>query len=365
MPPPDAPSSEAPRSPLRTVVILIVVAAIGGLGFLGARWWWREQELRPSTADALVNANYVAVRPQVTGIVKSIAVRENQVVKAGEPLFEIDPAPFEQALAQAVSELAVVKAEVASDASTITAARAQADMSKQAVDQSQAAATYAKVIFDDTNKLNAAGEATDKELAQAKSSLDQANAALALAKATLARDEARLAFEVSRIGDPQVEQARIAKAQAALDLAKINLGYTRVTAPTDGHVTRFDLRAGQVVSSGETLFYLIESGEWWIDSNFKETQLARIRPGMPATVTLDLYPDVTFDGTVESISRGSAAAFSLLPPENATGNWVKVTQRMTVRVRVKDSNADAPLRLGANATVTIDTTAPAAPNATP
>lgn len=356
MAPPEPAAGTKSGSPARTAIVLLVVAALGVLSVLAARWWWREQELRPSTDDALVNANYVAVQPQVTGIVSSIAVRENESVRAGALLFEIDRRPFEQALNQAQSQLAIVRANVASDKATVEAAAAQVEVSRHEVDTAIAALTYAQALYDDVLKAKAADDATDKEVAQYKAQLDEATANLAAAKATLARDTAQLTADQERLGDPEAEKARIAHAQAAVDIAEINLGYTRVTASEDGHVTQFDLRVGQVVSAEETLFYLVESGEWWIDANYKETQIERIRAGMAATVAVDMYPGVSFDGIVESLSRGTAASFSLLPPENATGNWVKVTQRVTVRVRVKDDRPDTPLRKGASATVTIDTT---------
>ena len=116
------------------------------------------------------------------------------------------------------------------------------------------------------------------------------------------------------------------------------------------------LRPGATVQAGQPLFAIIEANRWWVDANFKETDLARIKVGQPATVRLDMYPDTTFDGTVESISAGSGASFSVLPPENASGNWVKVTQRFPVRIALTNPPADKPLRVGASAWVTIDTT---------
>jgi membrane fusion protein (multidrug efflux system) len=150
--------------------------------------------------------------------------------------------------------------------------------------------------------------------------------------------------------------ARIDVARAALDRARLNLSYTRITAPVSGILGKIQVRPGDVVQSGQQLFPLVDDKTYWIDANYKETDLERIRSGQTATISMDMYPDETFHGVVESVSPASGAAFSLLPPENATGNWVKVTQRFPVRVRVTGSNADAPLRIGASCSVTIDTT---------
>jgi len=160
-------------------------------------------------------------------------------------------------------------------------------------------------------------------------------------------------------GSAAVRAARIASAEADVALAKLNLEWTRVLAPADGYVTQFSLRVGDVVKPQEQLFPFVESTHWWVEANFKETDVALIEPGMRATVTIDSYGDKTFEGHVESISRGAAASFSLLPPQNTTGNWVKVTQRIPVRIRLPQQNAEYPFRLGASASVSLDVRAPA------
>ena len=149
-------------------------------------------------------------------------------------------------------------------------------------------------------------------------------------------------------------------ASAALDKASHERVRTHVTAPASGWVSHVNLRPGSVVQAGTPVLALVEDGNWWVDANFKETDLGRIKPGQQATIALDMYPGLTIDGIVESISPGSGATFSVLPPENATGNWVKVTQRFPVRVHITSApNPDKPLRLGASATVKVDTTEPA------
>jgi membrane fusion protein (multidrug efflux system) len=182
--------------------------------------------------------------------------------------------------------------------------------------------------------------------AQAQLDLDQKNAERYITLANEGRasklegDEARAKLEVSK---------------ATLAEAKLNLQYTQVTASRDGIITNLSLREGNVVAAGIPLFALIEAGNWWVDANYKETQLKRIYPGQSAKVELDMYPGLIFRGVVESVSGGSGAAFSLLPPENATGNWVKVTQRFAVKVKLLEQDPQHPFRIGASSTVTINT----------
>jgi len=149
---------------------------------------------------------------------------------------------------------------------------------------------------------------------------------------------------------------QVRAASAGLDKATHERVRTHVTAPTNGWVSNANLRPGAIVQAGTPAFALIEDGHWWVDANFKETDLARIKPGQPATIRLDMYPGTMLNGMVESISAGAGSTFSVLPPENATGNWVKVTQRFPIRIRItSEPIPDKPLRVGASADVTIDT----------
>jgi membrane fusion protein (multidrug efflux system) len=173
-------------------------------------------------------------------------------------------------------------------------------------------------------------------------------------------EEAKAALEEVIIlqGDEAVRTARIASAEADVALAKLNLEWTRVKAPADGYVTQLSLRVGDVVKPQQQLFPFIESENWWVQANFKETDVALIEPGMRVVVTVDTYSGRTFEGQVESLSRGAAASFSLLPPQNTTGNWVKVTQRIPVRIRMLEQDPEFPFRLGASVAASVDTESP-------
>jgi membrane fusion protein (multidrug efflux system) len=176
-----------------------------------------------------------------------------------------------------------------------------------------------------------------------------AAAQLAVARARL--NQARLAL--GRAGD---QNERIREAEAALKQAQLDLAHTHVTAACDGQIAELTLQPGSTARAGNPLFALVCTDKFWIAANFKETQLERIKAGQSATIEIDMYPGHRFEGRVETISRASGVAFSLLPPQNATGNWVKVTQRVPVRIAVTSTDADYPLRVGTSATVTIDTT---------
>jgi membrane fusion protein (multidrug efflux system) len=189
--------------------------------------------------------------------------------------------------------------------------------------------------------------------------LDTREAALKQAEAASEAALAELDRAQQQYGGSGKDNARLRSASAALRKAQLDLSYAEVRAPAAGWVSDVTLREGAFVMMSRPVFPLVEDKEWWIDAHFKETDVTRIKPGQPATIEIDMYPGLELKGEVESISAGSGATFSLLPPENATGNWVKVTQRYTVRVKVLDRSPDPtqPLRVGASSRVKVDTAA--------
>lgn len=249
-----------------------------------------------NTDDAYINANIVQITPQVSGQVIKLDIQNNQFVKAGTLLFEIDPEPYNVALEKAKAQLAIALATW------------------------QNAQTNTKRIL---------------ELVKSK--------ALTLQD----RDDATKNLQVA-IANYQL-------AKATLNQAELDLRNTKIYATVDGEITNMTLRAGNVITSFQPLFALISNDQYWADANFKETDLKNIRSGQTAEVTVDMYPSHVFKGIVESISGGSGSAFSLLPPQNATGNWIKITQRVPVKVRITNLDPQFPLRIGVTATVTIDT----------
>jgi membrane fusion protein, multidrug efflux system len=324
---------------LRTSAIALLLAVAAGIG----AWRYYEYGARhPSTADAYVGMHLVRIAPQVSGPVKALGVRNNQEVEAGQLLLVIDPSSFELAVEQAEARLQQAKDTVAAADAQVSAAQARARAAKATLDEVE---HHAERILD----LAATGSAS-------KDQADSAKRAHLDARDSLAAAEAELTAAEAQRGTSGDANAAIKAAAAALGRARLDLAHTRILAPADGIVGELNLRPGSFVAAGRDLFALVETAEVWVDANFKETELPRIRPGQPVRVTADLHPGRTFEGEVESLSPASGSAFSLLPPENATGNWVKVTQRFPVRVRIL---APAPsLRVGASAEVTVDTTRP-------
>jgi len=248
-----------------------------------------------STDDAYVNANQIQVAPQVSGQVISLQVNNNQYVKQGDLLFQIDPSSYQM---------------------TVNKAQAQLAMDQAKLEDTQ-------LTTDRTLKLVRQKLFSQQQGDDAKAQLDSAKALV------------------------QVDQANLAQAQ-------LNLGYTKVYATSNGWVTNMNLRVGSIVNQNQAVFTLISSDQFWVDANYEETDLQNIRPGQTASIIVDMYPNHPFKGVVNSISGGTGAAFSLLPPENATGNWVKVTQRVPVKVLIINPDPNYPLHIGTSASVTIN-----------
>lgn len=186
--------------------------------------------------------------------------------------------------------------------------------------------------------------------------LENSEAALKLAQESLSRMMPLITTGQIAPAEGDALQAHVEQATAALEIAKYNLEQTTVTAPADGILAEVNVRVGDAVTQGISLFALVEQNEFWVEANFKETQLKRIRIGQPATIKVDMYPDHTFTGIVQSINPGSGSPFSLLPPENATGNWVKVTQRVPLHILITNPEPRYPLLIGTSAVACVDTT---------
>jgi membrane fusion protein (multidrug efflux system) len=257
-------------------------------------------------------------------------------------LFDIDPTLYDASLRNARAQFDAAASAAGTAADSLKAAATKLEEKRVALEDALTKYREAK----DGQKE---GEAPSAALTDALKAWHDALQAF---------DDAESEFDTEQdkkltVTTPTV-QLRAAAAQ--LDKATHERVKTHVTAPGSGWVSNVNLRPGSVVQAGTPAFAMIEDGNWWVDANFKETDLGRIKPGQKATIVLDMYPGATLDGVVESISAGSGSTFSVLPPENATGNWVKVTQRFPVRIRIASpSNPDKPLRMGASATVSIDT----------
>ncbi|MCC7122692.1 MAG: HlyD family secretion protein [Gammaproteobacteria bacterium] len=326
---------------LRWLLAVLLIAGTAA-GFVR---YWQFRTLHPATDDAYVQAHIVRVSSRVTAPAKTIHVADNQFVRAGEPLFEQSPRMFEAELAEARAKLDVAALDTGAGGADVRAA--------------SATLRERRVTADNARRTLTRLQALAKRGLAAQQALDDALAAHNEARAQVTSAIAGLERAREALGSRGPENARLRRAAAEVQQAELNLSFTHVVAAADGWVTEHRLRTGTMVHAGQTVFALVEAGEWWVEANFRETDLTRIRVGQPVRIELDMYPDMALTGRVANVSAGSGATFSLLPPENATGNWVKVTQRFPVRIAIDALPVDpgTPLRVGSSATVVVDTTA--------
>ncbi|MCB1745698.1 MAG: HlyD family secretion protein [Gammaproteobacteria bacterium] len=328
---------------MRRLRMLIVVALCAGIGY-GLREYWLWRELHPATDDAYVQAHIVDIAARVSGPVVAVHVDENDYVEAGDVLFEIDPSTFAAAVdaARAAYDMA---------AQTTGASDAEVGVARSTLEERKVTLARAKRNLERATALNEANLIAEAEYDNAVATEAEAEAAVASAAADLRRAE-------SQFGKRGNQNSRLRAAAAALTAAELELSFTRVVAPVSGWISNCTLREGAMVIEERAQFSIVEDRHWWVEANFKETDLTHLRPGQAAHIAMDMYPGLVLDGEVESLGAGSGAVFSLLPPENATGNWVKVTQRFPVRVAIAPRHDDPdnlrPLRVGASATVTVD-----------
>jgi membrane fusion protein (multidrug efflux system) len=319
---------------------------------LAAAYWYLTSGRYVSTEDAYVEAGRVSISNDVSGRVVAIDVKDNQYVKKGQALFQIDPRPFQIAVEQARANRNAARLDIR--AMKATYKQKLADIKAQ-----MATVAYDQMQFQRQRRLLASGTASQQQY-------DQAAQAYEVARQQLASDQQALANVLASLGGnpdiPVDQHPKVAAAQAALDHARLNLSYTIVRAPQSGIVTKVDqLQVGNYVQGVDTgaapspLFSLIPTRHIWVTANFKETELTHMRPGQKATVEVDTYPGVVFNGRIESLSPGTGLTFALLPAENATGNWVKVVQRLPVRIGIDDPDPNAPLHAGLSAYVDVDT----------
>ena len=349
---PSRPQVRPSRKSLLAGAAALILAA-------GGAWyghdWWTTGRFIESTDDAYVGGNVTPIAPHVAGFIANISVADNQHVTAGQLLARIDPRDYQAALdhAQAVvtarvAALASLKAQAVLQQSTIRQTAAEL-----AAKSAQAEFAHADAVRYATLAHTPAGSRQDAERAV---SVDQAaQAAILAAQAALAASQQRLAVIEA---DTSVAAAAVAQAQSDLQTARLNLGYTEIRAPIDGYIGNRSAQVGAYVAAGTYLLSVSPAHGLWVDANFKEDQLARMHPGQGATVVADVVSGRVFHGHVLSLSPGTGAVFSVIPPENATGNFTKIVQRVPVRIALDGADAAlGTLRPGLSTTVSVDTKA--------
>jgi len=285
-----------------------------------------------STDDAFIEGHIVAVSARVSGHVAKVYVEDNQLVKSGDLLAQLDPSDFETRLAGAEAALQMAKATGAARTTGVKTAHADWQQSNADLTAAEAREERARSHLKRIDSLV-------PQHAASRESLDEATAAMHVAQADVTAVREKINAKHSAIEQAKsaalAAESAVRQAEAELRQAKLNHSYTKVYAPIDGHITRKSVEAGAFIQVGQPLLALVDPNLWVI-ANYKETQLAKIRPGQPVVVTIDTHPDIKFAAHVDSIQRGSGARFSLLPPENATGNYVKVVQRVPVKIVFDD-----------------------------
>jgi membrane fusion protein (multidrug efflux system) len=328
-----APEEKSPKSKKTAFIIFAAVLLIGALS---AGAYWLHSLGYEETDDAFIDGHIVAISPQVMARVASVQIDDNQLVKAGELLVELDPTDYEAALAEA-------RGSEASAVGKLDEARAQVAVSDSQVVQAQAELDSAAVTFENADRDLRRYQNLD-DRSKSRQQLDNATATQRTSAASVAQAKSKLEMALAQVQSAKATvtsaQGNLEQARAATHRAEVNLGYCRISAPLAGRITRKDVEPGQYVTSATELFSIVPD-DVWVTANFKETQLQHMKAGDAVEVSVDAYPDRKVFGHVQSIQAGTGSRFSIIPAENATGNYVKVVQRVPVKIVLDgDVNSD-------------------------
>jgi membrane fusion protein (multidrug efflux system) len=314
----------ARRHPIGAVFAILVICALAALGYL----YWEHSAHLETTDDAFIDARQSSITSKVSGYIVAVLVTDNQHVDAGAEIVRIDTRDYRIALEKARADLAAQKASVHNLDAQIAAQQAQISASQANVQQSAAALRFAQEEAARSQELVRRGAGTVQRQQQASSTLQQEQARRKSAAEAVEAARAKVqSLEAERVN----AQANVEKAAAQVEQAQLDLSYTTVRAAEAGRVVRLTAAVGAYAQTGASLAMFVPD-KIWVTANFKETQLADMRPGQPVDIRIDAYPNLTVRGSVVSVQPGSGTAFSLLPAENATGNYVKIVQRIPVKI---------------------------------
>ena len=350
---PSAPPAAAPKSGKRKFVMIGVfgLLALAAIGY--AAYFLLVGRFYVATDDAYVRANNTTLGARVAGHVMAILPRDNAIVHAGDVIFRIDDGDYRIAVDSARSKIATQQATIDRIGRQVAAMESAVEQSRAQLASSEAALKRAGLDYDRQQALSTKGFASRATFEQSEAGRDQGMAAVRAAQA--AYDAARDNVEVTKAQQNEA-RAQLAELQTSLAKAERDLGFTLVRAPVDGTFSNRLVNSGDFIQAGQRLANVVPLNDVFIDANYKETQLKRIRPGQPVTIKVDAYGLRKFAGTVDSISPAAGSVFTLLPPDNATGNFTKIVQRLPVRIRVpKEVARQNLLRAGMSVTTTVDT----------
>jgi membrane fusion protein, multidrug efflux system len=351
---PAVPQPAAQPSKNRLRQVLLAGAALALLA--GAAWggwnYWTVGRFQVSTDDAYVKADTTVIAPKVSGYLREVLVGDNEAVGAGQVLARIDERDFKVALDQAKADVAAARASIASKQAQLDTQQTVIDAARATLDVDTATATFAEQENKRYTDLATSGFGSVQNAQQAQSRT-------AGAKAAIQRDAANLASAIKQVdllkADINQATAALARTEATQGQAELNLGYTTIVAPVEGVVGNRTLRVGQFVQAGTQLMAVVPADGAYVIANFKETQLTAVRKGQAVAIGVDMFPGRVVHGHIDSIAPASGQEFALLPPDNATGNFTKVVQRIPVKISLDHDNAAIDLRPGMSVTPTIET----------
>ncbi len=323
-----------------TILLLLVLIAAGT-----TYHFWHRAQIYVATDDAYVQGNIHLVSSRVSGNILEVAVKANQPVNQGDLLVGLDPATFEVNVRDATAALEITKTEVDQIKAAVKAADARLSHARATLDQ-------ADLDFRRVQDLVTEGVASKENLDKVRTARDVAAAGVKASSEELNQARAALGSTAEGAVHPLIQ-----KRQAELEQAELELSYAKIYSPARGYVTQKNAEVGNRVQPGQPLMSIVPLDDVWVVANYKETQLKRVKVGQPVEITVDTYPGLKLKGRVESIMAGAGAVFSLFPPENATGNFVKVVQRIPVKIVLEENpNSESVLRMGMSVVPTIDTT---------
>ncbi|TWD47924.1 membrane fusion protein (multidrug efflux system) [Agrobacterium vitis] len=348
-----AAKSAKKRSPVLPVILLALLAGGGYFGYN----WWTEGRFMVETDDAYISGDIATISPKVTGYVQTVSIADNQHVKAGDVMVTLDDGDYRIALQQAQSQLATQKLTVDRVAAQVIGGEAAVQQAQAQLLAAQATLHSAELTFKRVTDLRAQSVMSQAELDSATSALETGKANVAAAVAAVASANANLSVLKAQKAEAE---AGVKTQELAVAQAQRNLDFTVLRAPYDGVIGNLGVQVGNLVSSGSRLASLVPVDKLYVDANFKETQISDIVPGSKVKLHVDAYGKTPIEGTVVSLAAGSGSVFSMLPPENATGNFTKIIQRVPVRIAIPQDVLDKGfLKAGLSVIAEVDTrTAP-------
>ena len=345
----------------------LIFIALAVIGIVYGGYKYIHSLSHETTDDAQVAKKMNPIIPRVSGYITKVLVKDNDIVKKGDTLFVIDNSDYRVKVEEAKATLAaaensfeVAKADIGTSQAGVSVSDANVQSANGSIETARIRLRRASADFERYNNLYKNHSITKQQFEQAEAAKQEAQSQLQILQdqqkaSSFQRNVASARTNVSN-KQVQVAAANIKKAQASLDAANLNLGYTVVTASIDGQVSTIDIQPGQLVQAGQSLFYIINNNETWVIANFKETQLDKMRAGQKVKLKIDAFPDAEFEGEITSFSPATGSKFSLLPPDNASGNFVKTVQRLPVRINFTENNPKDKLQLlrsGMNADVDV------------